>query len=108
MLKKIAIFGKSIEKEGIEYLQNLLNRLEFFNCTLSIYEPFYKKIENQVRFPSNLKFFNTHEELKDNAEILLSIGGDGTLLDTITLIRNSGINVLGINLGLAYKNLSNH
>ncbi len=24
---------------------------------------------------------------------------DGTLLDTITLIRNSGINVLGINLG---------
>ena len=99
MLKKIAIFGKSIEKEGIEYLQNLLKRLEFFNCTLSIYEPFYKKIENQVRFPSNLKFFNTHEELKDNAEILLSIGGDGTLLDTITLIRNSGITVLGINLG---------
>ncbi len=45
MLKRIAIFGKSIEKEGIEYLQNLLNRLEFFNCTLSIYEPFYKKIE---------------------------------------------------------------
>jgi len=48
------------------------------------------------RFIKKLKIkYGSHQI----AEILLSIGGDGTLLDTITLIRNSGINVLGINLG---------
>jgi NAD+ kinase len=30
---------------------------------------------------------------------MISLGGDGTLLDTVTLIRNSGIPVLGINYG---------
>jgi NAD+ kinase len=37
--------------------------------------------------------------LKNNADILFSIGGDGTLLDTISYVRDSGIPVLGVNLG---------
>jgi NAD+ kinase len=40
-----------------------------------------------------------HEEIDKEAKYLLSIGGDGTLLDTISLVRESGIPILGINLG---------
>ena len=45
MLKKIAIFGKSIEKEGIEYLQNLLNRLEFSIALFLFMNRFIKKLK---------------------------------------------------------------
>ncbi len=31
--------------------------------------------------------------------MVCSVGGDGTLLDTLPLIRNSNIPVLGINMG---------
>ncbi len=32
-------------------------------------------------------------------DVLLSLGGDGTLLDTLPLVRNSGVRVLGVNMG---------
>lgn len=99
MLKKIALFGKSLEHEGIIYLQQLLDKLTILNCNLLIYEPFYRKIENKISLKSIFSLFNTHEELKEGAEMLISIGGDGTLLDTISLVRDSGIPVLGVNLG---------
>lgn len=99
MSKKIALFGKSFDQEGMIYLQQLLDKLNTLHCELLIYEPYYNKIENQVAIKCNATLFNTHEELRKSADMLLSIGGDGTLLDTITLVRDSGIPVLGVNLG---------
>lgn len=44
--------------------------------------------------------FNSHETLmQQGIDILISLGGDGTMLDTVTYIKNSGIPILGINLG---------
>jgi NAD+ kinase len=37
--------------------------------------------------------------LVGQADVLISLGGDGTLLDTLSLIRDSGIPVIGINFG---------
>ncbi len=99
MLKRIALFGKSLEREGVVYLQQLLDKLKILNCNLLIYEPFYRKIENKISLKCSFSLFSTHEELKNEAELLISIGGDGTLLDTISLIRDSEIPVLGVNLG---------
>ncbi len=99
MPKKIALFGKSFEQDGALYLQQLLDKLKILNCTLLLYEPFFKKIETKAAIKCNFSLFNNYRELKNNADMLISVGGDGTLLDTITLVRDSGIPVLGINLG---------
>jgi len=99
MVKKIALFGKSLEREDVIYLQQLLDKLKLLNCDLLIYEPFYRKISQSVSLQCSFSLFNTHEDLKSGAQMLFSIGGDGTLLDTITLVRHSGIPVLGVNLG---------
>lgn len=48
---------------------------------------------------SGLPMCTTPEEIKAQADILISLGGDGTILDTVTLVRDSEIPVLGINLG---------
>ncbi|HPE33491.1 MAG TPA: NAD kinase [Bacteroidales bacterium] len=99
MPKKIALFGKSIDEQGVTYLQQLLNKLDLLQCSLLVYEPFYEKIRAKVFFQCPLNVFNTHAELRNNADILFSIGGDGTLLDTISLVRDSDIPILGVNLG---------
>lgn len=43
--------------------------------------------------------FNSYEQLKGKIDMLFSFGGDGTMLDTVELVRDSGIPVLGINTG---------
>lgn len=96
---RIAIFGKSFPKETKEVIVQLVAKLESEKIPLLVYEPFYKKISKFVQLPAGFACFNDYSELNGQADFLLSIGGDGTLLDTITLVRDSGIPILGINLG---------
>lgn len=96
---KIAIFGKSVSEAIQPYIQQLIDKLDAVDADISIYDPFYKKIASGVNIPEDFGKFNDHKELKQCADVLFSIGGDGTFLDTLYLIRDSGIPVLGINLG---------
>jgi NAD+ kinase len=44
-------------------------------------------------------FFNDYQGIGSNVDFFFSIGGDGTILDALTLVRDSGIPVMGINIG---------
>ena len=77
---RIAIFGKSIAPENEVYLRQLIKEL----------------LDNHVEV---LDFFNRHEKLDGSVDMLLSIGGDGTMLDAVPLVGASGIPILGINMG---------
>ena len=96
---KLALYGKSIWKENYPYLLQLIDKLEAYKCELLVYEPFLETLRQVVDFSYEAKPFSSHNELKGNADMLFSIGGDGTLLDSVSLVRNSGVPVLGINLG---------
>ncbi|MEA3503652.1 MAG: NAD kinase [Bacteroidota bacterium] len=95
----IALYGKILKKESIPYLQMLVDKLEDVGVHLLIYKPFYKVIEKNVSIKSQFSLFSGYKDLVNNVDYLFSIGGDGTLLETITLIRDSNTPVLGINLG---------
>ena len=96
---KVALFGKSISDNDIPYIQEFIDKLGNLKGRVYIYEPFYKAIQENIRFEQMPVLFNTSKEIRTNVEYLFSIGGDGTLLDTITLVGNSGIPVIGINIG---------
>ncbi len=96
---RIGIFGKSLSVDGAIYLQQFFDKLKNVNCSLIIFEPYLEQIKNKVAIHCLTNTFNSHEELRDKADLLFSIGGDGTMLDTIAYVRDSGIPILGVNLG---------
>ncbi len=96
---KIALFGKSYADFQRLYLQLLVDELSRRNTELFVYEPYFQKIKDKVHFGKGTKFFVSHQDIKKNVDMLFSVGGDGTLLDTVPLVRNSGIPIMGINLG---------
>ncbi len=96
---KIALFGKDYANNQQPYLQILINELAGRNVDLCIYKPYHKMISSGVNLPEKLSFFSSHTDLSNDTAILFSIGGDGTLLDTIPFVRGTGIPILGINLG---------
>lgn len=95
---KIALFGTTFNEAKAVYVQHLINKLEQENVDLII-ESQFSELLSDIKFKNEYSTFDTPQELKENADIILSIGGDGTLLATITLVRNSGIPILGINTG---------
>jgi NAD+ kinase len=96
---KLALFGKSIKEENKAYLIQLIRKLEEYQCELMVYGPFLEKIKKIGEFDHLKNTFISHKELRGNTDMVFSIGGDGTLLDTVSFVRDSGIPVLGINLG---------
>ena len=87
----IALFGKSYTEDQLPYLQMLIDELSSRNVNVSFFKPYFEKFSNSVKLPNAIKFFETHEELVLGTDMLFSIGGDGTLLDTIPFVRDSGI-----------------
>jgi len=95
----IAIFGKEFSLEHREYLQLLIDELVKRQTSLLVYKPYFEKMAGAVKWPDKLQFFSSHDNLLLQTDMLLSVGGDGTLLDTIPYVRDSGIPILGINFG---------
>ncbi|MBJ09872.1 MAG: NAD kinase [Flavobacteriales bacterium] len=96
---RIAIYGNPFNPVKAKYVQHLIYKLEENNVPIIIEHQFHDFLIDHVQFKKDIEIFDTPKELQENADILLSIGGDGTLLNTITLVRDSGIPVLGINTG---------
>lgn len=99
IIMKIALFGKEFTNDQQPFLQMLVDELAVRNVDLCFYEKYYKMISSRVKLPGNITIFSSHTNLLEDTDMLFSIGGDGTLLDTIPYVRGSGIPVLGINLG---------
>lgn len=94
---KIAIFGKNISDGDKPFIADLINRLRDSDIELSVYAN-YADIAPDLFASVNI--FHDHDTLCCFApQIMLSIGGDGTMLDTLPLLLDSAIPVLGVNTG---------
>ncbi len=96
---RIGLFGKSLSDKNVVYLKQLLKKLNDSNIQFSFYKPYFDLVSQKYTVEGDVKIFNDHNSLQKQADILFSIGGDGTLLDTLSLIRDSGMPILGVNLG---------
>jgi NAD+ kinase len=96
---KTAIYGRKFDTKDTPYIQNFINILEQKKIHFRVYDSFYENLKTAgIKFASRPKLFADHKELA-SADYLFSLGGDGTLLDTITLVRDSQIPIMGINTG---------
>ena len=95
----IAIFGSPYPEHFSKYIQHLIKKLENEHINIIIEEEFSVFLENNIRFNKSIETFNSYESLKNKADFLLSIGGDGTLLKAVTYVRESEIPIMGINTG---------
>src|SRR5215212_8032425 len=96
---KVAIYSRAIDYERPVEIQQLFDELTRHNIEAVLYQPFHQQIGSGIRLPENLSFFKDSDDLDDSIDFVVSLGGDGTLLDTITLVRNKNIPIVGINFG---------
>ena len=96
---KIAIYGRDFNDSVLPFVQEVFNALAAHEIEIEVYQKFFNFIKTKVNVPDNIGVFANHSELVSKADILLSLGGDGTLLDTLALVRDSQIPVIGINFG---------
>ena len=96
---RIAIFGKQFSDLFKDSCINLFKKLRNHQADIVVYKPFYDFLFQKFDIAAfDFKVFESKEELVD-IDLFLSIGGDGTILEAITLITDSNIPIVGINSG---------
>jgi len=96
---KVAIYGQYYQNSTEPIIRDIF---VFFNenqVEMIIEEAFLKLLYEKQIVKKEYKTFQSHTELDDSFDIMISIGGDGTILRAATLVRDSGIPILGINAG---------
>ncbi len=94
-----AIYGRASSKELPPMLPALIEKLNQEGHTFTMYDAYAEYISRRDKTISIKESFKIHEDLKSKVDFMISLGGDGTLLDTVSLVRDSGIPVMGINTG---------
>lgn len=95
----IAVYARSTKDNHSEYIEQIHALLKSENVDLIIHEPYYNFLKQNYNFNIPLDTFSNSEDLISKAFYLICLGGDGTMLETVSLVRNSGIPVLGVNTG---------
>ncbi|MCA0154086.1 NAD kinase [Winogradskyella vincentii] len=94
---KIAVYGQNYAKESNQEAFNILLKILLeHNIDVFVESDFLSKQTDSIQDNSSVKQFNT---LDDSFNLLISIGGDGTILRAITFVRDLGIPIVGINTG---------
>jgi NAD+ kinase len=95
---RIAIYSRGLESEQLEGLKLLLAEFSYYHIEPVIFQDFFNQFYSSFSIVDKYSTFNQSSDLVE-IDFIISLGGDGTLLDAITFVGDKGIPVLGINYG---------
>ncbi|MDX2190277.1 MAG: NAD kinase [Bacteroidota bacterium] len=95
---KIAVFGKTFNDDASVHLKELFIDLKNRNASVFMYEPFELLLARKKIDTYKSGIFSSYSDIPQ-VDYLLSLGGDGTFLESIVHIRDKNIPILGINTG---------
>ena len=93
----IGIYCAFENKSILKYAKETISLLNEMRHNLSIDSKLIKHLPEKMT--KNHKSFDSNETVKKEIDFLFSIGGDGTLLRSITHVKNTEVPILGINAG---------
>ncbi|MDA9127107.1 NAD kinase [bacterium] len=96
---KIAIYGQSVDKISKNIFLEILNISKNQNLVLFVEKKYNSVLLKKLKTNHNHKVFSSYNDLDKSIDMMITIGGDGTLLRSITYIRDLGIPIIGINTG---------
>ncbi|XLS29895.1 NAD kinase [Flavobacteriaceae bacterium M23B6Z8] len=97
---KVAVFGQFYHEGSDGCIRSLLGELHRRKATIFIEAGYLEILKKQkIEVPHPTETFSAYEDLDNSFDIFFSVGGDGTILRTILLVRDHDIPVVGINTG---------
>ena len=96
---RVAIYGRKVSKPSAEYFTEMLKYLEDFGWEAVLEEDLKALLVSKIGISEKYQTFKSHLDFKSGIDLTISMGGDGTFLKTVSYIQDSGVPIMGINMG---------
>ncbi|GAB4376270.1 MAG: NAD kinase [Salibacteraceae bacterium] len=97
-MKKIAIYGRQFSDKYNDGVKLIFDLLKMRGIEVDVFEDFLGFVKNRVDIDYGATYTRSSFD-PSQYDMLVSIGGDGTMLDCTTLVKSSGLPLVGINTG---------
>lgn len=96
---KVAIYGQYYQISTEPIIKDIFLFFSQNNIEMVIEENFLDMLHEKKLVSREYNTFTSHHDLDHTFDVLISIGGDGTILRAATLVRDTGVPILGVNSG---------
>lgn len=95
---KVGVYARhSVNPDHSDYIKKFFDYLVDQQVEICVHQQLGQKLSD-LNYSHKFQVFNATVEI-GQLDVLFSLGGDGTVLDTLSIVQDTGIPVLGINLG---------
>ena len=96
---KIAIYGRPFNDPAVlPYIQQVFDILKQHGVVIYVHSQLHTYLQGNISTVQYNVLENT-DRIKEFVDLFLTLGGDGTILDMVPMIRDTGIPIIGINFG---------
>ncbi len=95
----IALYNRVFEASDLPLIQHTFEVLREHQVQVTIYKDFYERLAPHILFKEVPLLFTGYHDLSRQTDFMISLGGDGTMLDVVCFVGDTGIPIIGINLG---------
>jgi len=97
---KACLFGQVAKADDLPFILQLIDSLRKRKFEFQLFSAFYESITAHTELTDELTTFGSYEDIKNfSPDLFISLGGDGTILKAMTLVKDLEIPLLGFNLG---------
>jgi len=96
---KIAVYGRTFNDPVVlPYIQQVFDNLTQHGVEIYIHHQLHNYLRDNIA-TIQYKVLGPDDKIEGFIDLFLTLGGDGTLLDMVTVIGATGIPIIGINFG---------
>lgn len=96
---RIAVYGRQFNDQAVlPYIQQVFDNLSQHKVEIYVHHQLNGYLEGKIN-TVNYNVLKDNDQIKGFIDLFLTLGGDGTLLDMVSVISDSGVPVIGINFG---------
>lgn len=95
---RIGLHGRDFKAKSSRFIEKLLEQLNQYQAEIWLSSKFVKQVKSGALKKVKFKSFEVGDNLR-SLDFFFSLGGDGTMLESVTYVGKSEVPILGINTG---------
>lgn len=97
---QIVVYGRIGKKKDFPLIQSFFDILAEEGINAYINKNYLESLQGNIEFKNDVGIFEGYLDFKTrNFDYVITLGGDGTILNAVAEVRNADVPILGINLG---------
>lgn len=97
---QIVVYGRIGKKKDFPFIQSFFDILAEEGINAYVNKHYLEGLNGNINFKNDIGIFEGYLDFKTrNFDYVITLGGDGTILNAVAEVRDADVPILGINLG---------